>query len=186
MRVQHSSATLKTYRGLRRLYGWTGAAGRYLAALVCGLCLFYQFLARSFIGGPGRRPGPRRRRRPPDPNKPPIKKPPVGEPPPGGLPGGGNNMSLPDNEPLVFLDMRERDKQERERLEGRLETLKKAIDESPYRTDLKAERDRIQALLNANKVVDPLFKAVQKLLDAKDNVGDHVRGVLPSQQGQTP
>jgi hypothetical protein len=99
-------------------------------------------------------------------------------------------------DPIVFVDMKKREEDERERLSGRvveLEQLKKDLGSLPSDldkelTDTKAKLSQAHPLDPTGKaVVDPLFKAVQaEFKKTNQDVKDHLDGKLPSQQGRSP
>jgi len=129
------------------------------------------------------------------PGVPPGAKTPTEGPPPGQL-GGGNHM--PDKDPLVFEDMKEREEAERKRLRNRKIELEQAKDRDnglpePLKTELTQLEGLIPVLDASEKdppekivVVDPLYKAVQTLIETKERVGIHHNGLLPSQQKKPP
>lgn len=86
-------------------------------------------------------------------------------------------------EPIIFLDMRRREELERARIEERIFLLESKREEGngklPWQR--QAELDDLYAQRKLT-VVDPLFLAVQRVI----NVGDHRDGKLPSQQASPP
>lgn len=96
------------------------------------------------------------------------------------------SSNLKSSDPIVFGDLRDLDAAERKRLEARFEVLKVNITKKRALTPPeKAELAEISKKLNLkDKVLDPLFKAVQKGL--KSPVKDHQHGVMPSQLNDPP
>lgn len=114
------------------------------------------------------------------------------ESPPGGYTSGGprdrRTGMQPDQPPIVFLDMAERDAAERQRLADRQFTLEMQRRNQGGRLvpELAAEYKANEELLQSGSVLDPLFNHLRETLariHAPDMpVGDHIDGKLPSQQ----
>ena len=85
---------------------------------------------------------------------------------------------MPD--PIAFGDLRGREEAERKRLSSRLQVLNSLKKKRPRTPEEEAERIEIRQKLATDDVVDPLFRAVQQGIAS--GVGDHKRGLLPSQQ----
>ena len=100
-------------------------------------------------------------------------------------------MATISAKPIVFVDMRDRDNAEVERLKGRkfeLEQLKSQSGALP--PELQEELTEINALLKKSTAIDPFFLKAQDTLneiwDHKNPVEDHIQGKLPSQRKATP
>lgn len=87
-------------------------------------------------------------------------------------------------EPITFLDMKEREEQERARLENERYLLaQQRSEDGKLPPDQEARLKKITEMLKGKAVVDPLFRSVRDALDQMgyQRVGDHVDGRLPSQ-----
>lgn len=107
---------------------------------------------------------------------------------PGGEQPNTRRPARVGGEPIILLDMKKRDDDERQRLQNRrfeLEQLERQLGQLP--PALQAELNHIKGLL-AQGVVDPLFLSVRNTIGSLNppRVGDHDQGKLPSQQGNAP